>query len=236
MSKLLKIFFLLSVISVGMAGISFGVTTYCLIGKLCYIDPNTPPVTATEALSFAGTIVTVLAFVAAFFILLMAIDAFAVSNTVAANASKVKDNTLKIEEIEGSAKNLFELTADIETEIRKHEEKSAQASKFFESLELFVEEIDDAYSSEDQIHFVLEVMAKRFDLDEPLINILKRSRADSGNRRMRINAIASILALDLGKVVDFHSLSALPELRNAAESGDEKSKILLDALKVRMES
>ena len=90
---------------VGFVGILFVIlislltTMVCSFYGLCAFPRPMENVSASEGLGIIGVIVTVVGLVAAFAIVVMAVDAFAISNTVGENARRVKASLESLENI-----------------------------------------------------------------------------------------------------------------------------------------
>lgn len=202
---------------VAVAFIAYVVSITCIRFGHCIEIQEERGITNIEALSFVGVLITVLALVAAFAIVVMAIDAFAISNTVNENSSKVREN-------------LDNLNV-MDERIRTASQSIDKLENFFEVLNLFVSEIDQMSEDEDHLYNYFEIVCDRLDMGDENKQAILNSRQRFRYRRARINAISAILARYIDPAVQINIDSAIPEMLSSIKLGDTKSEIIMEIIR-----
>lgn len=190
--------------------VSYLVTIGCLNLGYCTINMSLPKVSMVEALGLAGTMATILAFVATFAIALMAIDAFAISSSV-----------------NRSANNIDRFSSDMNL----LEDRLSAASSSISTYELLIKEIDDATEYDDRVFSLFEMVGRGAPTDSSFSSIILQCREAAADRRARINGIRCIVSLKSNNGSDVELSSALPELINQARKGNQRAVKILQTLK-----
>lgn len=190
--------------------VSYFVTTGCLRYGFCIISKDSNSVSMVEALGFAGTMATILAFVATFAIALMAIDAFAISSSVKRSEENIYRFSDEVDEIEKRLKSV---------------------SSSITVLELLIKEIDEASEFDDHVYSLFEIIAKAAEASTLTTELILKGRNAARNRRTRVNGIRSLVSFRFDGTSPSEFGSTLPELIHLARSGDEAAKWILHALR-----
>lgn len=217
MNRLSKIFVYILAMAFIVA-LTFFLIASCLRNGACVVETGASGLSPIDAFGYAGALVTVMAFVAAFAIVLMTIDALHISSTVHQNARQVGDNQERLKEIEKG------LTAS--------EDSLVKIRSFLTVLEVFVEEIDRSSDQEDDLYFAFEVLQEKVQLENGVREKLLKGRESLGRRRARLNAIRSVVSKMYGEDVSAVVARVFPELVAASQDGDAPSKqalMLLDS-------
>lgn len=190
--------------------ISYLVTIGCISSGYCAVNLDSPKVSMMEALGLAGTMATILAFVATFAIALMAIDAFAISSAV-----------------NRSANNIDRFSSDMNL----LEDRLTSASSSISVYELLIKEIDDATEYDDHIFSLFEIVGRSISVDSSFSSLILQCREAASGRRTRINGIRYIASLKNNNGGDGEFSSALPELINQARKGNQRALKIVQTLK-----
>lgn len=209
---ILLLFFVLTVAT------SYALITNCISTGSCIVDTGGgDKLSPIDVFGYAGVLVTVLAFVAAFAIVLMTIDALAVSTTVKNNSEQVNKN---LEKLESLKQGLSDATA-----------KLGNIQKYLRVLESFSDELNRSSELDDDIYFVLEVIHGKIDLGDKIKSKILESRQLSRHRRTRLNALREV-SLHLAGQSSAQGISQVyPELIAAYRSGDKNTGEILSLLK-----
>ena len=177
------------------------------------------PVHVSEALNFAGVMITILAFVSTFYILVVAIDAFKISSDIAENRKFIDDNRVRLEDFEnrlraeekrladlqreaGALRNEAQLSADILQELNTAEEDTRKILRRFERTHSALDALCD-FAADGNLKSAKKAKAYTEKLGEQLSGLID----DNDHRRARIVLLASMVAGDLPSGVhvrDFH--------------------------------
>lgn len=188
---------------------SYIVTHFCTYYGYCVAPKSAVAVSGVEALSVAGLLVTVLAFVAAFAIVFMAIDAFAISHAITKNSARLEADITRVDEMEA---------------------RIARAHSFVEVLDLYASEIDEAAASAEHIVSVLEIVEDRLSLGPPIKRSLLDTRTSLRQGRARLDGVRAIAAKAYNSNGKNDVSSAIPELLSLAQKGDDRSIRILRGL------
>jgi len=190
--------------------ISLLTTTICSFYGLCVFPRPMDSVSASEGLGVIGVIVTVVGLVAAFAIVVMAIDAFAISNTVGENARQVKASLESLEDIEA---------------------RLDKAKLVLDAVSFVAREVDHACDEEGHVYAMIQRLARQVDFSEELKEQVLSGQQALRKRRARLGATRGVIA-QLNDEKDTKDLSsAIVELQQFAEDGDQESQAVLDFLK-----
>lgn len=194
-------------------------TTYllissCLSAGTCVVDADgNQKISPIDAFGYAGVLVTVLAFVAAFAIVLMTIDALAISTTVRNNSEQVSKNLAELESLQEGTKEA--------------EEKLGSIQIYLRVLEKFSDELNRSSELDDDVYFVLEVMEEKIGTSQRIKEKILQSRQLSRHRRTRLNALRELSLHLSGQGSDQGVSQVYPELISAFRNGDEYTKDIL---------
>lgn len=205
-----QLIFLAIVLLLASGIVSYFVTTGCLRYGFCIIAQESKSVSMVEALGFAGTMATILAFVATFAIALMAIDAFAISSSVKRSEENIDRFSGEVDEIEKRLKSV---------------------SSSITVLELLIKEIDESSEFDDHVYSLFEIIAKAAGASEAVTDLVLKGRNSARNRRTRVNGIRSLVSLRFDGTSPSEFSSTLPELINLARGDDEAAQWILIALR-----
>lgn len=190
--------------------ISLLTTMVCSFYGLCVFQRPMESVSASEGLGVIGVIVTVVGLVAAFAIVVMAIDAFAISNTVGENARKVKASLESLEDIEA---------------------RLDKAKLVLNAVSFVAREVDHACDEEGHVYAMIQRLARKVDFSDELKEQVLGGQQALRKRRARLGATRGVIA-KLNDEEDTKDLSsAIVELQQYAQSGDQESQAVLDFLK-----
>ncbi len=205
----------------------------CLVFFWWWPNVTNVPLTAvnlSETLNFAGVMITILAFVSAFYILVVAIDAFKISSDIAENRQFIDDNNSRLDKLEHSLgqeerrlqvlqdqatdlRNEAQLSADILHELNTAEEDTRKMLRRFERTHSALAAICDSLETNDA-----EDLARAKAYTSMVGDQLSELIDDNEHRRARIVLLASMVSGDLPGLacVEDHHIQAL---RSEAEGG-----------------
>lgn len=179
-----------------------------------------------QVFSFGGVIVTVLSLVAAFFMLVFAIDAFAVSKEVNQNAEKIESNLKLVDKFQQRVERA-------DREVNELRAKTDELRFYFELVEVFLEEVNEASDASEKVLSFLEIVHDLLELDDESKETLLEGKKSFRLRRMRYDAIVALLTDNLNEEKKTRLGSAVVELTANAAAGDERSLELLRQLEVK---
>lgn len=176
-----------------------------------------------QVFSFGGVIVTVLSLVAAFFMLVFAIDAFAVSKEVNQNAEKIESNLKLVDSFEQRVDRADQKVKDLRA-------KTDELQVYFALVEVFLEEVNEASDASERVLSFLEIVHDSLQLGNESKEALLEGKESFRLRRMRYDAIVAMLTDNLNEEKKTRLESAVLELAANAAEGDERSRQLLEQL------
>lgn len=123
----------------------------------------------SEALSFAGVLVTILAFVSAFYILLLAIDAFKISSDVAKNAYSIRENGMLAKGLQTDISQLQKRIEIEEDRLAQLRSDASLSSDIFRELNGAADETADLLRLLDRTSRALELSASDRSNKDPTV-------------------------------------------------------------------
>lgn len=221
-------------------GISLTICTAIVFGGLSFyhlkiVPALTPPlpgaVTFSETLNFAGIMVTVLAFVSAFYILLLAVDAFKISSDVSKNAYSIRENHGLLEnlrtriEMEEERLALLKADASLSSDIFRELNSAADdTAEFLRLLDRSSRALELAASSQGDPNpdIVRRISEHAKAIRSKVPGLSERNTA----RQARISVLSQ-MASEPAYIDDLALKRALFILRAEADLGEEASQGIL---------
>lgn len=198
-------------------GSTFILITACLGTGNCVVDTSSNAgLSPIDVFGYAGVLVTILAFVAAFAIVLMTIDALAISTTVKSNSEQVNQNLSKLQSLRAG--------------LAEAESKLGKVQVYLHVLEKFSDEMNRSSELDDDVYFVLEVLAGNIEVADQIKKKILDSRQMSRHRRTRLNALKEISLHLAGKKSERGISQVYPELIAAYRDGDTDTADILQLL------
>lgn len=146
------------------------------------VDDATNPITVWELFSYAGILITILAFLAAFFILFMAFDAFAVSKAIERNKESLQKNQAIIKNQKKNMKRLGEGFLILE-------EESKNQHRMVSLNGLFIRELAGFQKEFSLLETKFDVLASHMSASDEL-NKLSRGIDKQDTRQARLDALS----------------------------------------------
>ncbi|MEP1934968.1 MAG: hypothetical protein ABJJ37_27150 [Roseibium sp.] len=202
-------------------------------------SPLNGDVTSVEALSFAGVMVTILAFVSGFYILLLAIDAFKISSDVSKNSESIRENLELVASIKSGISSIKERIDSEEKRLELLRSDASLSSDIFRELNSAADDTTDLLHLLDRTSRALELSAEsQFDSSgnvsrklvkhaEAIRNKLPLLSDRNSSRQARIMLLGRLASEPIE--IDAKALErAYFSLSAHAEQGDVLAKSLLE--------
>lgn len=187
------------------------------------VDSATNPITLWDLFSYAGILITILAFIAAFFILFMAFDAFQVSKDIEKNKETLRENKRLISD------HRDEL-GEISSNIVRLKDEGLRQQRLVSLNGLFIGELSGLEGELAVLKTKVNLLLSKAELADKASK-LGSNLAEDGRRRARLGAL-SYLANGAGLFADHaeDSLqSSVLELTNSVLNAGDESTVVEDA-------
>lgn len=204
-----------------------------------YAESANPAYSFSEGIGFAGVLITILAFISAFYILLLAIDAFKISADVAKNADSIKSNMEMAESLKEQISALSARVADEEERLALLRADAVLSSDIFREINESSDDTSEVLRLLDRIGRALELSAKaHIDPDEEVVRrILAYATGMKSKippliennvaRQARISVLSQLVSEPVA-TEDRVLQRALFLLREEAGAGDASAKSLIE--------
>lgn len=200
------------------SGISSGCLVFWLMASQKEVENAlfVKQVSAYDAFSIGGIFITILAFAAAFFLLFMALDAFAIYKATQVNSSTIENNESRIAK---QSERIDELSG-----ISQRVDEKALL------FEIIVMELNSFAQEEEHLSVIVDVIAQQTGVDK-FLEPFRKHDTPNEHRMARLAGLMYLTTDHPSEDLKTRAISSGVTLLNTANTGNEVDRLLIVMLR-----